>query len=104
MPGLRMSTCFLQKQGNLLQAAVEEIWEIGHPGAQHTAVHAKLAAVFSCISTGVLTPSVPCLLTLLTPALQPLAQFHSVASLTENYTGSACHEASQSRQVMAVRR
>ena len=56
MPGLRMSTRFLQKQGNLLQAAVEEIWEIGHPGAQHTAVHAKLAAVFSCISTGVLTP------------------------------------------------
>ena len=54
--GVTVSVCVLQKQGNQLQASVEEIWEIGHPGARHTAVHAKLAAVFSCISTGMLTP------------------------------------------------
>ena len=70
MAGLRVSLCCLQKPGNPLQAAVEEIWEIGQPWAQHTAVHAKLAAVFSCISTGARAPSALSLLPSLSPARQ----------------------------------
>ena len=91
LPGLRMSMCILQKQGNPLQAAVEEIWEIGHPGAQHTAVHAKLAAVFSCISTGAFPPQALSVLTSVTPAWQPLAHLHSVAPQTGNSMGSVFH-------------
>ncbi len=72
LAGLRVSPCCLQKQGVPLQAAVEEIWEIGQPGAQHTAVHTKLAALFSCISTGPLAPWAPSLLPSFTPARQPL--------------------------------
>ena len=36
------------------QGAVEELWKSGHPEVrpQHTAMHEKLAAVFSCISAG----------------------------------------------------